>query len=180
MKAPIATSSSSRSTIFVYGTLLSPRVVEVLLGRQHHDPSSQQQRAMVQGFQRHAVKDVFYPAMIPSNNRNGQYDTVVEGCLLSDLSPQDRTLLDWFEGDEYEATPVEATLLNNHQGEEKEEPRTIKTECYIWKPQFYNQLIPLSQKVWSFEEFQAEHLQEYLETTVRPCRQEMEQLGMTN
>jgi hypothetical protein len=32
---------------------------------------------------------------------------------------------------------------------------------------------------WSLDTFQQEHLETYLETTVRPCRLEMERLGMT-
>lgn len=82
----------ARPSIFVYGTLMAPEVLKVLIGRvpESMDP------AILTNYVRHPVKNEVFPGMIPSNN-----DDETHGLLLQGLSERDVSRLDWFEGDEY-------------------------------------------------------------------------------
>ncbi len=54
----------------------------------------------------------------------------------------------------------------------------VEGHAYIWNPDLRQQL-KLDEE-WNYETFRKEHLEWYLENTVRSCRREMEVLGMTN
>lgn len=96
-----------------------------------------------------------------------QQDGETQGVLIESLSSQDWRILDYFEGDEYTRTPVSVRLSD---GVIKE------TQAYVWSsPHSELEL----EKEWDFERFCEESLEWYLETTVRPYRQEMEELGIT-
>jgi gamma-glutamylcyclotransferase (GGCT)/AIG2-like uncharacterized protein YtfP len=150
-----------KTPIFIYGTLMSPRVVSTLLGR---PILSDFPPATLSGFSRHPVRDHVFPGTIP--NANGE----VQGRLLEDnmLCPLDITLLDWFEGDEYDRRMVKVCT---------ESGVSLDAHVYIWRRDLIGEL-KLDEE-WSYENFCKEKLEWYLENTVRPCRQEMEKLGMT-
>lgn len=78
-------------------------------------------------------------------------------------------MLDWFEGDEYERRIV--------QVEREDDTSIVPAEVYIWKEHLIGELE--LDREWSLEVFTKDHLESYLATTVRPCREEMERLGMT-
>lgn len=146
--------------VFVYGTLSSPQVVQTLLGRA---PSGEFRAAHLEDHSRHPVKGFVFPAMIPNAHKR------VDGFLIEDLSPKELELFDWFEGDEYQRKIVQIKT--------KDDGDSVEAFAYIWSPDLMEHII-LDQS-WSFDKFCAENEEWYLKNTVRPCRQEMEKLGLT-
>ena len=142
------------ASIFVYGTLMSPQVVRILLGRTVV-PSP----AILSGYQRYPVVDQAFPGMIPNNSG------MTEGMILEELSAIDVQVLDWFEGDEYVRRSV--TCVQN--GVDRQ------VDTYVWSN-------PVSQleleQEWDYQRFCENKLEWYLSTTVRPCRMEMDELGI--
>jgi gamma-glutamylcyclotransferase (GGCT)/AIG2-like uncharacterized protein YtfP len=149
-----------KAPIFVYGTLSHPQVVQTLLGR---TIAFEFPTATLSGFSRHPVKNCVFPGIIPNTPQNQ-----VDGFLLENLSDLDRKLLDWYEGDEYDGRTVQVSTETSTQ---------IHAEVYIWKPHLLEEL-KLDEK-WCYKTFCKDNLEWYLENTVRPCRFEMENLGMT-
>src|SRR6266487_644351 len=82
--------SAGSEALFVYGSLLFPEVMRVLLGR---IPAGLP--ASVAGWRVAALPGRVYPALVPG-------ETVAKGQLISDLTPADWRLLDAFEDDVYE------------------------------------------------------------------------------
>ena len=151
--------SPTSSSIFVYGTLMSPQVLRVLLGR---IPSSLSP-ALLSGYQRHSVRGQVFPGMIPSNNVVNDHKT--QGILLQGLSEKEVRVLDYFEGDEYSRRDVTVSC----QGQ------SYNAQTYVWS----NPLSELNlDQEWDYAHFCENHLECYLETTVRLCRLEMNDLGM--
>lgn len=149
---------SPASSIFVYGTLCSPAVLRVLLGR----VPMLQSPAFLTGYQRHPVIGQVFPGMIPSLDPKIQ---TTQGVLLQALNSKEMNVLDYFEGDEYERRDVTVSF----QGIMKE------TQTYVWS----NPVAELDiEKEWDYYQFCNEKLDWYLATTVRPCRQEMNELGI--
>ena len=164
------TNFKMKPPIFVYGTLCSPQVLQVLLDRSLPPLSP----ARLIGHARYPVRNCLYPGTVPTPQHPQNY---VDGYLLQGLTSQEHKLLDWFEGDEYERVVV-PVLVHDHPDQELDElSSTIPAEVYIWKNQLLDKLV-LDQP-WCLETFQNEHLELYIQTTVLPCRLEMEQLGMT-
>jgi hypothetical protein len=97
--------------VFVYGTLMFPSVLLVLLGR-----LPEARRATLQGFARKRVRDKAYPALVAiapgSSSAQDESPPAVQpvafvpGLLLT-LVPHELNVLEWYEGDEYELLPVE-------------------------------------------------------------------------
>jgi gamma-glutamylcyclotransferase (GGCT)/AIG2-like uncharacterized protein YtfP len=150
------------SSIFVYGTLTSPEVVRILLGRE----LAAIRPARLAGYSRHPVKEFVFPGMIPCVGKS------VEGCIYTDVSPLERKMLDWFEGDEYLRQTVQATV----DDDSSESSSSTTVETYVWNPHLVDQL--LQDQEWSYENFRQLHLEWYLKHTVQPCRDEMEKLGI--
>lgn len=122
--------------------------------------------ARLHHYSRHPVKDCVFPATIPNPEKS------VDGYLLENLSSKDVELLDWFESDEYNRQVVQV-CVNPNGGNGK----MVEALAYIWQPHLMDEL-ELDQG-WSFEHFCKENLDWYLKNTVRPCRKQMEELGMT-
>lgn len=128
--------------------------------------------ARLKGFARHPVDGAVYPAMIPSS-LSPTSSAEVHGLLLPGFSSSEMAFLDYFESDTYIRKIVQAFRSSSPQGED--EP--IEAQTYIWREDLVSQL-NLS-KEWSYENFCDSHLESYLSETVRPCRTEIERLGMT-
>ncbi len=86
------------STCFVYGTLQEKSVLEALLGR-----LPEVQEAVLGGYRRYLVVDEVYPGARPSSDENSE----VSGLLLVGLTSHEMSIIDVFEGDEYQKLPVE-------------------------------------------------------------------------
>ena len=101
-------SAPATREIFVYGTLLWPAVLEVLLRR-----LPEARPAVINGFARKRVCGQTYPALVKANVEipcpSGRVaeSPVVTGLLLT-VKPSEIAMLDWYEGEEYEMLEVEA------------------------------------------------------------------------
>jgi Gamma-glutamyl cyclotransferase, AIG2-like len=123
----------------------------------------------------------------------------VDGLLMSPFTSKEMKLLDWFESDEYTRQIVDVVVVADDDGSNEgraaaaaavSDPSSTSTssstsssssivqaQAYIWRNDLISQL-DLS-KSWSYENFVEQHLEWYLEHTVRPCRDEMIRLGIT-
>jgi gamma-glutamylcyclotransferase (GGCT)/AIG2-like uncharacterized protein YtfP len=163
---PLKTMSST-SCLFVYGTLMSPEVVNVLLGRvPPHEPA-----LLRGGFARHPVRSQVFPGMVVVDAR--KETTPIRGLLYSQLSPNEMKRLDWFEGSEYKRMDVAVETVGVNRGSKRPVPPAVNT--YVWSNPIDD--LDVSQD-WSYERFRAQHLDWYLQNTVQPCRDELERLGL--
>lgn len=129
---------------FVYGTLMAPEVVELLISRKPVCKA-----ATLHGYSRRRVKDRVYPAIIPA-----EPDSKVQGMVLLDLSAQELHILDgrlelrrprtvgqaalltpmvagWppavYEAEEYYRTTVQPQL---------EDGSSVVADVYVWKQEY--------------------------------------------
>jgi len=158
---------------------MAPEVLTTLIGRL---PKMQSPAFLPAIYSRHPVVDQVYPGVIQrvdnlhiesfSNNNLSSWEDVkslcVEGMVLSELSPAEMKLFSWYEDDDYTRTTV-PVLINNGQGIE-----AINADVYIWSAG--NELLDLDSS-WSYEIFRSTKLDLYLESTVRPCKMEVDRLG---
>ena len=178
---------------------MSTEVLQTLLGRTPHMLSG----VVLHQHVRHPVKGRVYPAVIPSATaaasecNYGRYDKddasgndySVQGVLLLNLSPSEVKIFDYFEeeGIDYNRTRVhvylpESAISNvefnmlrkkdsalSHDNC-KESFCCVETNAYIWARGVED--LDLSQ-LWDYETFRREHLKWYLESTVKPCRNEI-------
>lgn len=124
---------------FVYGSLLSPRVLNILLGR-----TPQTQPAKLSGYHRFRVRDRAYPAIFP------KVDGFIEGNVLMDLDQREKEILDRFEDVEYEQRQVEVELLT-----EKNEKLQVFVYVYPKDENLYG--------TWDFKVFEETQLEAFCE-----------------
>lgn len=128
------------NSLFVYGTLMFPEVVEKLIGE------FALKDAVLEHFCRVKVLDhgnmLPYPALIH------QEGALTEGKLLQGISELQLTILDEYEGNEYERIEVE---VNTENGKDR-------AWCYVWKNENQAEL----SKDWDPEEFERLALMDYL------------------
>lgn len=134
---------------------MSPQVLQVLLGRVPDIKT-----ARLKNHSRHPVANQVFPGMIVSSSSSG--DAVVEGRILMDVTALELDVLDWFEGNEYQRIQVDM--------EQKE-----KIQTYLWSNPLDELLLD---RPWDYNEFCKTHLEWYLSSTVRPCRRELDKLGV--
>ena len=156
---------------------MSEEVLHCLLGR---IPRMLPQ-VILQNHTRHPVRQHVYPGVIPS----ARTSAAVEGVLLYDLSSLEVKMLDYFEeeGIDYKRANVQVqipdvnlmdeniqTLLTNSiKVDDNLSNRTLKTQAYIWLKD--TDALDITQD-WDFEDFKQNHLDWYLQYTVKPCRDE--------
>lgn len=168
--------AAQRQSLFVYGTLMSPQVIETLIGR---FPGCVD--ACLAGYSRHPVRGQVFPGMVrvgaDHSNRQQQSSVVTAGVLYQDLTVNEMKRLDWFEDVEYtrqcvtvvQTNPVDDDSSSRHLQQQQQD-----TETYVWT----NPLDELNLKMeWSYQEFLDTHLENYLRDTVQPCRVELDRLG---
>lgn len=146
---------------------MAPQVLKVLIGR----VPDLLEPATLSNYSRHPVKGQVFPGMIPCrsriNNDNSQMisPSSTNGMLLQGLSEDELRVLDWFEGDEYVRREVKVTCNGI----------SYDTQCYVWSN-------PTSEldltKEWDYTAFLETKLDWYLTSTVRPCRLQLDQLGI--
>ena len=162
-----ASTAARASTCFVYGTLMSPDVLRVLLGR----VPTMLPNARLHGHSRHPVRGMVYPGVIPVKNADS---SGVEGVLLLDITSSEMKCLDYFEveGTDYIRSNVEVEIPGRHDtGDADTGKRTMKADAYIWT--LGESKLDLSCG-WDYDVFLQKHLEWYRETVVRPCRDEIE------
>jgi gamma-glutamylcyclotransferase (GGCT)/AIG2-like uncharacterized protein YtfP len=121
-----------RETLFVYGTLLFPEVVRILIDRV---PDSVQ--AAVEGWRAAALPGRIYPGLVPARK-------TTNGLLLGGITAVEWQTLDSFEGELYE--PRELPLKHGGHG-----------WAYI-----YLANADAAPEDWDAEWFHARHLTSYL------------------
>ncbi|KAF6261215.1 Butirosin biosynthesis, BtrG-like protein [Scenedesmus sp. NREL 46B-D3] len=133
-------------TAFVYGTLMAPEVLQLLIKRV---PKSR--AATLNGYARYRVKEQVFPAIIPAK----QSESKVTGVVLMELSRSELDILDVYESEEYYRAAVEPEMGDGSK---------MTADVYIWKDEYKDQLL-LDQPDWDFSGFMAQHLPEYLTMT---------------
>lgn len=145
-----------KSSVFVYGTLMSPQVVEILIGR-----TPTRVPAILEGYIRHPVRNHVFPGLLVASS------ATTRGILYRDLTPQEMKRFDWFEDIEYARKDV--TVQVEETGE------NIDTQAYLWaNPEDELE----TDRLWEYDTFEKNSLEWYLENTVRPCRLEMDREGI--
>ncbi|MEV6276142.1 gamma-glutamylcyclotransferase family protein [Nocardia sp. NPDC051832] len=94
--ARLARIEGDGAVLFVYGTLLFPEVLTVLLGR-----CPRRAPAELPGWRVAVLPDRVYPGLVADPAG------VAAGMVLSGLSPAEWAVLDHFEDDEYDLRPVD-------------------------------------------------------------------------
>ncbi|QLY29485.1 gamma-glutamylcyclotransferase family protein [Nocardia huaxiensis] len=126
--------------LFVYGTLQFPEVLDGLLGRTPHlEP------AVLPGRRVAALPGRVYPGLVTAS------DTVAQGFLLSGLTAAEWRILDDFEDDEYDLSPVSVHAADR--------------EVYAWTYAWTAEVDP---RDWSALTFRADHLAAYADR-LRPA-----------
>lgn len=95
------------SRFFVYGSLLSEEVLNILLGRVPRTTT-----ATLRGFRRYALRNKDYPMMVKTDNG----EDVVYGKVLRDITDKEEMILDAFETDEYERISVSVSTPTDNTG----------------------------------------------------------------
>eukprot|EP00890_Picochlorum_soloecismus_P000008 jgi/Picsp_1/1007/NSC_04491-R1_aig2-like family protein len=131
--------------LFVYGTLMYPEILEVLL---HRVPEST--RARVQGYKRYGLKKFVFPAVVEDPSSQ------VEGILLTGLSDREMVILDEYEGEEYRREVANVTrLLDDKADDEFPKEQAI---IYIWRDEYAY----LLNGDWDKDGFESKHFDGYL------------------
>jgi len=128
---------------------------------------------------RHPVKGQVYPAVLPSISSTDS----VEGMLLLNLSKIDMKMFDYFEdeGVDYIRKQVEVyvpqgsvsnidySLMTQHFPllSKRNDGYFVKTSAYIWARG--ENTLDVS-KGWDYDEFRKNHLEWYLQSTVKTTR----------
>ena len=135
--------------LFVYGSLQSPSVLKVLLGR-----VPRRRRAVLNNYARFRVPGRTYPGI------NEELGSFVDGNLLSDLTVSETELLDAFEGEEYLKRKVEVF-------EEEYRDERVVADAYVFRN------VVTAREDWSLEEFERFHLEGFLKL----CEEFVEEEG---
>ena len=158
---------------FVYGTLMSPEVLQALIGR----VPAMCKPAFLPKYTRHPVKGVCYPGIIPVSTENdvskdgdASSDQIgVEGILLTGLSQEELDKFDWFEAEDYTRSvkQISVTKILDKPKENGENTITqmVDANVYIWCCD--KELLDLKRD-WNYDKFRQTKLDWYLKSTVRP------------
>lgn len=148
-----------KSSLFVYGTLMSPQVTETLLGRLPKRVPS----VLLRGYIPHPVRNQVYPGLVANEEKTTM------GTLYFDLTPREMARLDWFEDVQYRRIDVTVEYYN---AESTLQQCGTHTYLYIDDPK---RTLDASRE-WSFDDFEREKLEWYLQYTVRPCRHQLDEI----
>ncbi|KAJ4315641.1 hypothetical protein N0V94_005838 [Neodidymelliopsis sp. IMI 364377] len=100
--------------------------------------------------QRHRIKGLDYPAVIPCESPHA----AVLGQLVSGLTDEDMWRLDIFEGKEYERRKVDVEIMDEKTGEVER----AECETYIWT----SDETLLDKREWNFEKFHKEVMKDWM------------------
>lgn len=193
---PIAAATPVTNSLFVYGTLRAPEVIQTLLDRvpvwesakllnppttppvavavakvdynvegisEHNDNS----KRMI--YRRYPVKASVYPGLVPVDDTTGNIDDpFIDGILYRDITMNEMNRLDYFEDIQYTKCNCRVQLSSSNIEEDK---AVVETQTYVWTHPI--DLLDTSNQ-WDYFNFRSNHLQEYLQQTVQPCRQQMD------
>lgn len=167
------------TSAFFYGTLMAPAILcRVIKNDGSH---LQVAPAILLHFTRHAVKkDADYPAVLPCEQSRALFDREltqdeqsVRGTLVTGLTQEDMTSLDYFEGNEYIRKEVRvyplaslssmsptspAHLLPHSIPLPDPLPEPVHCLVYIW----IDRITMLSPDVWSYSAFVKEKMHRWI------------------
>ena len=130
-------------TVFTYGTLQIPEVMEAVTGERF-----QSIKVTAHGFVRYTLQGKIYPGIMVEPGAS------TDGCMYVDVSDRALTILDEFEGEVYERRLIDICLSKS---------KCVKAYAYVI-PQ--NASYVLSDEAWRMEDFLKKHLRDY----VQSCR----------
>jgi len=137
--------------VFVYGSLLFPGIVKGLTGQ-----SFQTVDATLNDFQRCAVKEVEYPALVEKSGAQ------VIGKVLLNVDKRSFDVLRFYEGNEYECLEVEVETGN----------KKLSACVFIW----IGRAEILEEIDWDPDIFKHGALAEYLHFVIPETKKEFERL----
>lgn len=135
--------------IFVYGTLLSPAILEKLTGK-----SFKTSEVILAGYKRICVKNRDYPAIIQ------QEGSKTVGLLIENMDDLSLAIISFYEGDEYEKKKVTV----NSDG------KSTTALTFVWVKG--NEL--LDDEEWDFQHFEKTFLEHYLEVVIPETLEEFQ------
>jgi gamma-glutamylcyclotransferase (GGCT)/AIG2-like uncharacterized protein YtfP len=137
------TDTGAGASLFCYGTLQHPDVMEALLGvRREATP------ARLDGYARSQLRGEIYPGIVPAAGER------TSGLLYAQLSREDLEILDFFEGPLYQRIAVQVVMDGGARA---------RAWVYLVAAQ---ERARITGEAWSFERFCAEHAAAY----VQSCR----------
>ena len=153
MKAPV----KEMSSLFVYGTLMAPQVIETLIDRLPSHTSA----ILKSGYRRHPVRNYAFPGLIPAVSSS--ISMPITGVLYRGVTEPELMRLDRFEGDEYRKQTCTVEVADGKHD----------AQVYVWaNPESELDI----SKPWSYENFRTKDLEIYLDQVVRPCRTELDRI----
>ncbi len=132
--------TSTRTTLFAYGTLLVPRIWRAVTGRDC--PS---EPATLPGYAIYRVRDADFPGIVSAGKNSS-----VPGRLFSALDADVLHRLDLYEDEFY--VRREVTLLDA-------EGNPVESQAYVVPERFQEQL---SRDTWTLDWFESEAMENYL------------------
>jgi hypothetical protein len=148
MKDFVMDGTQETRPLFLYGTLLAPRLLSWLLtGDQNNELTlaSHLQPATLFGFVRRAVRDKDYGALVKSCLTD-----LVQGLLFAPRDIDDRRKLYNFEGEQYR---MENVVVINETGEK------LDAIAFLWAgPE-----CELTKTEWDIDEFMKDRLEDWLD-----------------
>ncbi|WP_051728438.1 gamma-glutamylcyclotransferase family protein [Nocardia brasiliensis] len=130
--ARLSAVNGAGQSLFAYGTLQFPQMLEVLLGRV---PTLTPAAAV--GWRAAALPGLLYPGLVP------QADAVAHGVVITGLTPGEWRTLDTFEDDDYDLRPIPL----------RDAP--IAPWTYVWTG-------PVAQDNWDAPTFARTHLASFV------------------
>eukprot|EP00584_Thalassiosira_punctigera_P009103 CAMPEP_0172530622 /NCGR_PEP_ID=MMETSP1067-20121228/4301_1 /TAXON_ID=265564 ORGANISM="Thalassiosira punctigera, Strain Tpunct2005C2" /NCGR_SAMPLE_ID=MMETSP1067 /ASSEMBLY_ACC=CAM_ASM_000444 /LENGTH=149 /DNA_ID=CAMNT_0013314867 /DNA_START=314 /DNA_END=763 /DNA_ORIENTATION=+ len=142
-------------------------------------------KATLRHYSRHPVRGRVYPGVVPTPGSVAAVEAsstthnLVEGVVLLGVTPLEMQCLDYFEdeGVDYTRSTVQVRLPHQfdkdcqQQNDKGLEEQAIQSHAYIWS---LGESKLDSSCGWDYDAFVEEHLEWYLETTVKPIRVEIE------
>lgn len=127
--------------IFVYGTLLSQKIIKKLTGKTFKTSA-----AVLSGYKKYSIKDCDYPAIIQ------QDDSTTFGLVIENVDELSSNTISFYEGTEYKKKKVNVLINNN----------ATEVLVYAWVSNYDH----LENKKWDLHHFQKYSLQHYLDEII--------------
>ncbi|KAI5481341.1 aminotransferase, class V/Cysteine desulfurase [Pseudohyphozyma bogoriensis] len=129
------------STLFFYGTLMVPEILQRVIGRPGSSDSLVCFDAVLDQYTRHHVNQAAKVGATVLGRKLVDDEDSVRGVVVDGLTQEDVEFLDEFEGDEYERRTVTVQVMSTGE--------TKTAGIYIW----IAPLSRLSPSLWSFADF---------------------------
>ena len=161
-------------TLFVYGPLMADEAVNALLGRvppsrpatlPGHVRCCKRGRDETPGIcsTHRGLVHAGYPAAIAT----GHESDAIEGVLFERLRPQEMSMFDHYEDNDYLREHVRVVAANGFGGQEE-----VECLVYLW-PRAGATALNL-EAPWAYTDFRTRNMQAFIEQVIKPCRRSYE------